>query len=90
MGTLNERDKHREKRDELSENRFVADDRRASGVGRSYGLILAVLGGLSLAGVVRLRHRNSATINNSPSINAPATSPPTPPATPERQPSTNP
>lgn len=33
MATLNERDQHREQRDQLSENRIVADDasRRASG-----------------------------------------------------------
>ncbi len=42
MATLNERDKHREQRDQLTENRFVADDpkRKAFGVGLAYGLIL--------------------------------------------------
>ena len=87
MATLNERDKHREQRDQLTENRFVADDRRALG-SVAYGLI-AVLGGLALLAWFAFGTA-TPTINNSPSINAPATSPPTPPVNPERQPPTNP
>ena len=87
MATLNERDQHREQRDQLSENRIVADDasRRAPG-SYGYGLILV----LGLALLAWFAFGTASTVNNSPSVTAPVTSPATPPATPERQPPTNP
>ncbi len=87
MGTLNERDKHREQRDQLTENRFVADDPKSMGFGRLR--FDCGLGGLALLAWFAFGTA-TPTINNSPSINAPATSPPTPPVNPERQPPTNP